>query len=291
MILRKATVIETWDWPTEMKKVSKIFDGHEGVFIQFGDSLTLAVPNTIWARTGIGHTPEEAAFLKWAHAGENNEKDGWYLAATSTETKGRYSTTFSASIGCSAKYSLTGRRGLPPLRELIAAYDPQLAVYAIGASDIIRKTPVDEYIEHVERAISLLEKNGTVPILSTLAPFRDQHEEVLKANEALRKLAEQKKLPLLDLYAEMENRNKDIFEFLAEDGVHLTWTRPKGRPTEANFLKSGYSLRCYLTVRKGMEVKEKVFDVLSSPAKAAARPIARIIHGQRKNHETLSIEG
>ena len=78
---------------------------------------------------------------------------------------------------------------------MIAAYDPQLAVYAIGASDIIRKTPVDEYVEHVERAINLLEENGTVPILSTLAPFRDQHEEVLKANEALRKLAEQKNSP------------------------------------------------------------------------------------------------
>ena len=103
---------------------------------------------------------------------------------------------------------MTGQRGLPPLQELIAAYDPQLAVYAIGASDIIRKTPVDEYVEHVERAINLLEENGTVPILSTLAPFRDQHEEVLKANEALRKLAEQKKLPLLDLYAEGEQKQR-----------------------------------------------------------------------------------
>jgi len=261
MTLRNATVIETWDWPPEMKKVAKIFDGHEGVFVQFGDSLTLAEPNTVWARTGNGQTPKERTFLKWAHAGENNEKDGWYLAATPIQTQGRYCTTFTASIGCSAKYSLRGRRGLPPLRELIAAYNPQLALYAIGASDIIRKTPVDEYIEHVERAINLLKKNGTVPILSTLAPFREQHDDVLKTNEALRKLAEQKKLPLLDLYAEMKNRNKDVFEFLADDGVHLTWTPPKGRPTEEHFLKSGYSLRCYLTVRKGMEVKEKVFDV------------------------------
>ena len=155
---------------------------------------------------------------------------------------------------------------------MIAAYDPQLAVYAIGASDIIRKTPVDEYVEHVERAINLLEENGTVPILSTLAPFRDQHEEVLKANEALRKLAEQKNSPCW-IFMRRENRNKDIFEFLAEDGVHLTWKLPKGRPTEANFLKSGYSLKCYLTVRKGMEVKKQVFDALSNPAKVATRQI------------------
>jgi hypothetical protein len=62
----------------------------------------------------------------------------------------------------------------------------------------------------------------------------------------------------------MENRNKDIFEFLAEDGVHLTWTPSKAHPTEEHFLKSGYSLRCYLTVRKGMEVKEKNFDASSN---------------------------
>ena len=263
------TVNETWDWPTEMQKVSKIFDGHEGVFIQFGDSLTLAKPNIEWARTTSWHTREEAAFLKWAHAGEKNKKDGWYLAATSTETRERYSTTFTASIGCSARYSLTGRRGLPPLRELIAAYDPQLALYAIGASDIIRKTPVGEYIKYVEQAIDLLKENGTVPILSTLAPFREQHEDVLIMNTALRELSKKKQLPLLDIYAEMEKRNENIFEFLAEDGVHLTWKESKGRPTEKNFLKSGYSLRGYLTVRKGMEVKKKVFDILSTDQKAA----------------------
>lgn len=77
-------------------------------------------------------------------------------------------------------------------------------------------------------------------------------------------MARQKKLPLLDIYAEMENRNKNIFEFLDADGVHLTWKPPKGRPTKRSFLRSGYLLRGYLTVRKGMEVKKKVFDILAN---------------------------
>jgi hypothetical protein len=114
-----------------------------------------------------------------------------------------------------------------------------------------------------------LEENGTVPILSTLAPFREQHKDVLTMNTALRELSKKKQLPLLDIYAEMEKRNENIFEFLAEDGVHLTWKESKGRPTEKNFLKSGYSLRGYLTVRKGMEVKKRVFDVLSNAQEAA----------------------
>jgi hypothetical protein len=84
----------------------------------------------------------------------------------------------------------------------------------------------------------------------------------LKMNEALGRLAEARKLPLLDIYAEMERRIQNVFDFLEDDGVHLTSDPPEGPPTEETFLKSGYLLRSYLTVRKGMEVKEKVFDVL-----------------------------
>jgi hypothetical protein len=81
----------------------------------------------------------------------------------------------------------------------------------------------------------------------------------------------------------MEKRNKNIFEFLEGDGLHLTWNPPKGPPTKQNFLKSGYLLRCYLTVRKGMEVKEKVFDVLSMPTMAVMRKMERsILHFMKR---------
>ena len=268
---------EAWDWPSEMKKVFETFDGHEGVFIQFGDSLTLAAPNTHWTRCGTGHTTEERRFLKWTHARKNNQKNGWYLATAERLVEPPQITTFTAAIGCSAKYLLIGRRGLPPLKDLIAAYDPQLALYAIGTSDIVRKTPIDEYIQDVEKAIDLLEENGTVPIVSTLTPSRQFNNEVLKFNETLRAFAEKRNLPLLDIFAEMERRNKNIFDFLAEDGVHLTWSPPEGAPTKENLLKSGYFLRCYLTVRKGIEVKEKVFDDKENAAKSATRWTARSI--------------
>jgi hypothetical protein len=56
----------------------------------------------------------------------------------------------------------------------------------------------------------------------------------------------------------MERLNENVLEFLGPDGVHLSWQRPAKAPTVADFLKSGYLLRCYATVRKGMEVKERV---------------------------------
>jgi lysophospholipase L1-like esterase len=251
---------ETWNWPAKMKKISRTFEGKEGVIIQLGDSLTIAAPNNRWAHSGFGHTQEEKAFLKWAHAGEKNKKDGWYLARTLIESGKQNIATYTAAVGCSAKYLLTGRRGLPPLKELIAKYNPQIAVYAVGISDIIRKTPLPEYIKNVNKAIKLLEKNGTVPILLTLTPYKGRNYRVVKANRLIKKLAKKRNLPLLDIYSELKKRKKNIFEYLQEDGIHLTWNPPRGPATEKNFLKSGYLLRCYLTVRKAMEVKEKVFD-------------------------------
>src|SRR4051812_12722910 len=71
---------EAWDWPTEMRRVAGRFAGREGVFVQLGDSLTFATPNVLCVRSSHW-TAEERAFLEWAHAGQNDETDGWWLAA------------------------------------------------------------------------------------------------------------------------------------------------------------------------------------------------------------------
>lgn len=213
---------ETWDWPTEMKRVSRAFCGREGVFLQFGDSLTLAFPNVLWVWSGPGHSPAERSFLTWAHAGENSERDGWYLAATPTSAEDPTKTTFTAAMGCSAKYLVTGGKGLPRLDEMIAMYRPQMAVYSIGASEVIRRTLLPEYVRYVEDAIDLMVGHGSVPIIATVTPSRSPNDGVQRMNGALRALAERRKLPLVDVYAEMERLNDNVLDFLGEDGVHLT---------------------------------------------------------------------
>ena len=81
-------------------------------------------------------------------------------------------------------------------------------------------------------------------------------------NAALRELARKKQIPILDLYAEMKARAGDDMEkaYLSADGVHLSHEPPNGPATEENLKQSGYLLRCYLAVHKGMEVKMKVLD-------------------------------
>jgi hypothetical protein len=245
-----------------MTTVASRFAGQEGSVLQFGDSLTLARPNVEWAIGTSFHTSRERAFLEWAHAREKSPLNGWHLATAFPD--GQEKRTYTAAIGCSARYLLTGEKGLPPLAEMIAMYRPQIAVYAIGMSDAIRGTPVEQFVSAAEAAVDLLLLNGTVPIMATITPSREHNNVVQTLNRAIQAVAEQRRLPLLDLYGQIERLGVDVFSLLAEDGVHLTWEDRPVRPRRAAFIRSGYLLRSWAIVRKAMDVKEKVVDAASA---------------------------
>jgi lysophospholipase L1-like esterase len=250
---------ENYDYGAAMKKVAAKFKGTAGVYLHLGDSLTHANPNTAWARAGQGQTAEEKAFLKWSQAGTRDDNDGWYLASVDVPD-GRSHT---AAGGLRANEMLEGgHNGLPALADLVKKYNPQLALYMLGTNDIGAGRPVKKYSADIAKAVDLLLNNGSIVILSTIPPIRGKGKQVDEYNAALRELARNKQIPLLDLYAEMKARAGDDMEktYLSEDGVHLSHEPPNGPATEENLKKSGYLLRCYLAVHKGMEVKAKVLD-------------------------------
>ena len=250
---------ERYDYAPEMKQVAKKFKGTPGVFLHLGDSITYANQNTAWARGGKGHNDEEKAFLKWSHAGKRDDTDGWYLASVDVP-RGRSHT---AASGVRAdEYLKGGKGGLPSLAEMVKKYNPQLALYMLGTNDISAGRKVEDYIKDVEKSLDLLHANGTVVILSTLPPYRGKADRVAAFNTSLRELATRRKVPLLDLYQEMQARAGDEMEknYLSADGVHLTYASAAGPATPENLKISGYLLRCYLAVHKGREVKAQVLD-------------------------------
>jgi lysophospholipase L1-like esterase len=252
-------VKESYDYSGAMKQVAAKFKGKPGVYLHLGDSITYANQNTAWARAGQGHSGEEKAFLKWSHAGAKNDQDGWHLASVDVPS-GRSHT---AASGVRAdEYLKGGKGGLPSLAEIIKKYNPQLALYMLGTNDITAGRPVGGYIADVEKAIDMLNANGTVVILSTLPPYRGKGNQVEEYNAALRNLAKKKQIPLIDLHGEMKARAGDAMEksYLSNDGVHLSFQPAAGPASEENLKKSGYLLRCYLAVHKGMEVKARVLD-------------------------------
>jgi lysophospholipase L1-like esterase len=250
---------ESYDYAAAMKQVAAKFKGKPGVFLHIGDSITYANQNTAWARGGQGQTAEEKAFLKWSHAGERNDSDGWYLASVDVPSNRSHT----AASGLRSDELLKGGKGgLPSLSEIINKYKPQLALYMLGTNDITAGRPVAQYSADVEKALDMLLANGTVVIVSTLPPYRGKAKQVEEHNAALRNLAKIKQVPLIDLHAEMKARAGDQMEtaYLSNDGVHLSFPSANGPANEENLKKSGYLLRCYLAVHKGMEVKAKVLD-------------------------------
>jgi lysophospholipase L1-like esterase len=250
-------VKEAHDYTAGMKQVAGKFKGTPGVYLHLGDSITYANQNTAWARAGQGQTAEEKAFLKWSHAGARNDSDGWYLASVDVPSNRSHT----ASSGVRAdEYIKGGKNGLPSLADIIKKYNPQLALYMLGTNDISAGRAVTAYIADVERAVDMLLANGTVVIVSTLPPYRGRAKQVEEYNAALRALAKKKQIPLIDLHAEMKARAGDEMEklYLSSDGVHLSFQPANGPASEENLKKSGYLLRCYLAVHKGMEVKERV---------------------------------
>lgn len=252
-------VKENHDYVDATKKVAAKFIGTKGVYLQLGDSITYASPNTVWARNGEGHTDEEKAFLKWSHVNERNDKDGYYLASVDVPT-GRSHT---AASGVRADEFLKGGKGgLPPLRDIIKKYNPQLVLYMVGTNDVTADRKVEAYIKDVEEAIDLMHANGTVVILSTLPPYRGRPQMLNSYNIALRQLARRKEMPFIDLFNEMVARAGSLLvkNYLSEDGIHLSFRPAIGPATDENLMKCGYLLRSYLSVHKGIEVKSRVFD-------------------------------
>jgi lysophospholipase L1-like esterase len=255
---------ERWDYAPAMRKVARKFRGVQGVVLHLGDSITYASPYTAWARAGKGKTKEDEAVLRWSHCGEENDKDGWYLAHHDLP-QGR---SYTAAGGITAdQYLAGGFKGMPSLGQIIKEYNPQVAIVMLGTNDAWQGRPVGDYTGDMERIVSRLLANGTVVILSTIPPLIGNLKLAEQYNAALWKLAERHKLPVIDYYGEIVARRPGMTwdgTLLVKSDGHPSADREgvtsASEPTPENLKESGYLLRGWLSVRKLAEVKRRVFE-------------------------------
>jgi hypothetical protein len=252
---------EDWEYAAAMKKTAARFAGQEGVVIHVGGSMTIANPFTTWARSGKGRSPEDQAILKWMHAGQNDKTDGWWLCRTEVE---HYRAHTSESGLKSAMLLEGGKRGLPPLEKLLDEYKPRIVTIECGIYDVEDGVPLDDYRRNMGKALDLILARGAIPVPNTIPPFKAQFDQTRKFNDALRALAKERSIPLIDLEREILTRRPDDWFGPLMNRIHLTAGKggvgPSSEPTPENLRECGYLLRGWLTVRKVAEVKLRVLD-------------------------------
>jgi lysophospholipase L1-like esterase len=268
-------VQDTWDWPAAMQKVADKFTGTEGVVLHIGDSISYANPYGAWARYGKGQTASDKEILKWMHTGENNDLDGWHLAAAD-QPGGR---SYTAAGGMRLIQALEGGyNGLPSISQLIKKYNPQVVIFMLGTNDASQGRSVAEYKADLEKAVKLILDNGTIPVLSTIPPHFKKIELAQNYNKVIIETARKHKVPLIDFYGEIVSRQPGMAwngTLMQKDDVHPSASagdvNSGSEPTAENLSKSGYLLRGWLSVQKIKDVKAKAIDPAGSPSSGAKK--------------------
>ena len=266
---------EPYEYAAAMKQVARRFRGRTGVVVHLGDSITYSSPYSAWARYGAGKTDADKALLAWMHTGAENDRDGWWLCRV--DLPGGRSHTACSGIRLDQMLA-GGKSGMPPFAELLAKYQPQLAVIMLGTNDVSAGRPVDAYRRELVTAVDQCLDRGIVPILSTLPPHVHRQELAREYSSAIRETARAKLVPLIDFEREILTRRPSDWDgtLLNRGDVHPTAGQgdinAASAPTSEHLRNCGYLLRGWLSVRKIGEVKSAVLD--GQPVATATAAVA-----------------
>jgi lysophospholipase L1-like esterase len=246
-------------WVAPMKDVHAKFKGTPGTLACFGDSITVTM--AFWAPLQ-GQPKNLPDDMKEAHAlvKEYLKPDCW------AKWKG-------------PKYGSNGGMTVRWADENVDRWlkdlNPEAAVIMFGTNDLgglDRKEFQAKTASVVDRCL----KNGTVVLLTTLPPRHGMLEKSKAFADAVREVAKEKKVPLVDYQAEILKRRPDDWDgalpkfkdvpggeyevptLLARDGVHPSFPKAHQDYSADSLARSGYGLRNYLTVIAYADVVRRV---------------------------------
>ena len=251
------------EYAVAMKQVAARFKGRPGVVLHVGDSITYASPYGAWARHGAGTSDADKAVLTWMHTGKNNDSDGWWLCRV--DLPGGRSHTACSGIRFDQMLA-GGKSQMPSLAQMLEKHRPQIVVLMLGTNDTSAGRRVEDVGRDLVQAIELLTNAGVIPIVSTIPPHSGKPELGRAVSAAIRAVAKEKQLPLIDYELEILTRRPNDWDgtLMNKGDVHPSaahaGTTPSSAPTIENLKNSGYLLRGWLSVRKIAEVKRTVLQ-------------------------------
>jgi len=242
------------EWVEAMRGVHARFKGRKGTFAQFGDSITVTM--AFWAP--LQHERRNAPREMQEALGRVKDRlapECW---------RGWKGPSFGSEGG------KTVRWGHENIDRWLKKLDPEVALIMFGTNDL-HQLEVGEYKTKMGDLVDRCLTNGTVAILSTIPPrsgFARKSEEFA---EAVRSLAREKKVPLVDYHAEVlrrrpadwdgsndafkEWKDYDVPTLIARDGIHPSYpARFQGDYSPEALRSSGYTLRNFIVLLKYAEV-------------------------------------
>jgi len=219
------------DWVEPMRKVHAGFDGNRTMVVQLGDSITYSL--AFW---GPMQWSDPSPYLSDDGLPKKPEGKQWKNVINGARNKGPKHGNYSGwRVGNLLKV----------VDEVLAREKPEVAIIMIGTNDISGGKVPDGYREGLKTVIQKCLDAHCVPIVNTIPPRRGRQEAVKAANQIIREVATELKVPLVDYYEEVVRRRPDGTwdgTLISRDGVH-----PSGGKnhvyTEENLKQSGYALR------------------------------------------------
>lgn len=250
---------DTNSWVEPMKQVHGRFTGTPGTFATFGDSITVSM--AFWAalRGEPRNMPDD---MTAAHAlvREYMRPECW------AGWKG-------PAFGNNG--SMTIRWAHENVDRWLRSHNPEVAVIMFGTNDL-GQLEVEEFEHKTADVVERCLKNGTVVLLTTLPPRSGLLDKSRQFAAAVRRVAAQKQVPLIDYHAEIHKRRPDDWDgalpkfkaipgseyevptLLARDGVHPSNPRAHQDFSPESLSRNGFALRNYLTLLAYAETIRKV---------------------------------
>jgi lysophospholipase L1-like esterase len=245
-------------WVDSMSEVYAKFTGRKGTFAQFGDSITVTLAfwtPLLYERKNAPQEMEQAYQLVKGYL----QKECW------RDWKGPQ---FGNEGGMTIRWAHEN------IDAWLQRLNPEVALIMFGTNDL-NSVPLEEYKDKIRQAVTRCLDNGTVVILSTIPPCHGLVEKSAVYAQAVRDIAQQEKIPLIDFHAEVLKRRPDDWDgalekfaqyegydvptLLARDGVHPSHPQKYSDDYSPEALsRCGYSLRNYLALMKYAEVLENL---------------------------------
>ncbi len=252
-------------WVEPMSQVHQKFQGVQGTFAHFGDSITVTM--AFWTplldeRQNAPPEMETAYSLVKGYMQNQCWRD-W---------KGsRYGNQGGMTIRWAHQH----------IDDWLEGLNPEVALIMFGTNDL-NSVPLPEYRQKLRDVIRKCLANGTIVILSTIPPRHRMAEKAAQYSKVIREIARDMKVPLSDFYKEILERRcedwdgalekfssyqgYDVPTLIARDGVHPSHPKRYRNDYSPEALKHcGYSLRNYLTLLKYAEVIEWILQKNPKP--------------------------